>query len=132
MKILLAILFCASLAFAHEGHDHDKPAQIKAPKGGLIKTLEETHVEVLEDNGQVYVYLYDKTLKPKSVKGFKLTAKTKLPRADKEQSLELKAQEKSYKANFKSKAHRYTLILTIFDPATGHTDTLNYIIEPKR
>lgn len=132
MKIIITILFCASLAFAHEGHDHDKPAAIKAPKGGLIKSIEETYIEVLESNGKVNVYLYDKNLKPKKTKGFKLTANAKLPRKDSVQAVEFKAIDNVYVASFNPNTHRYTLKLTIFDPATKHTDKLNFIIEPKR
>lgn len=132
MKLILSLLLIAGVAFAHEGHDHDKPVTIKAPKGGLIKGLEKTYVEVLETNGVVNVYLYDKNLKPKNTKGFKVSVAAKLPRKDKQQSLELKTLEDSFKANFNPNTHRYTLIVSIVDPATGHDDKLNYIIEPKR
>lgn len=132
MKTILIVLFTCSLAFAHEGDDHDMPATVKAPKGGIIKTLEETHVEVLNRDKKLYIYIYDLKLIPKSTKGFKLNAQAKLPRKSKLQDIKLSVREKMYEADFNPSVHRYTLVLKITDPATGHNDVLNYIIEPKR
>ncbi|MDX9730990.1 MAG: hypothetical protein RBT63_04405, partial [Bdellovibrionales bacterium] len=47
--LFLAMLspLAPSTALSHEGHDHDAPGLVQAPRGGDIRSLEELHVEVL-------------------------------------------------------------------------------------
>lgn len=132
MKTLLTIILLVSPTFAHEGHDHDAPTALQAPKGGTIKSLEQTNVEVTFRGKNLKIYLYDKDLKPQNVKGYQLTAKAEHPRNKKTEDISLVAKETFYEAEYDGKGiHRYTLLLTVVDPKTGHNDKLSYTIEPK-
>jgi len=123
----------AERAFAHGGDDHDAPITMNAPKGGVVKGLEETNVEVVSKGKELTIYLYDKGMKPKSVSGFTVTAKAELPRSKKQDEIKLTAKENSYSASYDAKGlHRYTLLVAIKDPATGHDDRLKFTIEPKK
>ncbi len=135
MKRLIYIFaFTAGLcAFAHEGHDHNAPGTVQAPKGGVIKTLEKTHVELVTKGSDLKVYLYEKDLKPKALKGFLLTATADLPRTKKPEPIVFITKDDHFEGVFDGKgAHRYTLNLTVVDPATGHRDKLNFTVEPKK
>ena len=118
---------------AHEGEDHDAPSMVQAPKGGTIKSLEQTHVEVLVKGKDIKIYLYDKELKPQSVNGYVVSAKVQMPRSKKSEAIVLTARDQSFEASFDAKGmHRYTLHLAVKDPKTGHDDKLKYNIEPKK
>lgn len=124
-------LFILLMAFAHEGHDHDAPATVQAPKGGMIKSLEQTHVEVLSQGSALKIYLYGKDLKTKPLTGFKVSAQVERPRSSKKEPLSLTAREGYYEAQYEAKGlHRYTLILSITDPQEGHADELKFTVEP--
>ncbi len=136
---ILAFVFVAigfvsgDRALAHGGDDHDTPMTMNAPKGGVVKGLEETNVEVVSKGKELTIYLYDKGMKPKSVSGFTVTAKAELPRSKKQDEIKLTANENSYSASYDAKGlHRYTLLVAIKDPATGHDDRLKFTIEPKK
>lgn len=126
-------LFSIAIAFGHEGHDHDTPRMIQAPKGGVIKSLEETHVEVVSKGKDVRIYFYDKELKPRPAAEFKVSAVAELPRTKKTEVVKLTAKENFFEGSYDAKGiHRYTLIVTIVDPKTGHPDQLSFTIEPRR
>lgn len=133
--ILLSIIvmFAAGHLWAHEGHDHDAPVTLQAQKGkgGLIKALEETRVEVVSEGQTLKIYLYDKQMNPKSVSGFEVKATAEIPRSKKQVDIPLVAKAESYEASYDAKGlHRYTLKLQIKDPKTGHNDRLSFTIEP--
>lgn len=131
--MFLFILLFSFQSYAHEGHDHDAPLTIQAPKGGSIKSLEETYVEVLSKGNDLKIHLYDKDLKPKEVAGFTVSAQAQLPRTKKKEVIELKPAGTFFEAQFDAKkAHRYTLILKVKDPKTGHDDELKFTIEPRK
>ncbi len=126
-------IFALSLAQAHEGHDHDAPQMITAPKGGLIKSLEETHVEVVSKGMDLQIYLYDLKMKPKSAAGFVVSAKAEMPRTKKQEQIKLSPKETFFEGTFDGKGiHRYTLLISIKDPQTGHDDKLKFTIEPQK
>lgn len=133
-KLAMALLLSLSFgAYAHEGHDHDSPKNVQAPKGGVIKSLEETMVEVVSKGKDVKIYLYDKDLKPQEVAAYKVTAQAELPKAKKKEEVVLTAKGNYFESSFDAKgAHRYTLILTVVDPKTGHDDSLKFTIEPRK
>lgn len=139
-NIFLAILVfgvtsfaAADNSYAHGGEDHDTPMTMNAPKGGVVKALEKTNVEVVSKGNDIFIYLYDKEMKPKSVSGFVVSAKVELPRSKKQDDIKLNSKETSFDASYDAKGiHRYTLIVAIKDPATGHDDKLKYTIEPKK
>lgn len=120
-------------SFAHGGEDHDTPMTMNAPKGGVVKALEKTNVEVVSKGKDIFIYLYDKAMKPKSVSGFVVSAKAEIPRSKKQDDIKLTPKETSFDASYDAKGiHRYTLLVVIKDPGTGHDDKLKYTIEPKK
>ncbi len=134
-KLLIAIMIATTFqgAYAHEGEDHDAPVAVKAPNRGSMKALEETFVEVLVKGKDIKIYLHDKKLSPKSVKGFIVTAKTEVPRTKKIEEVNLTAQENHYEGTFDAKSsHRYILHVAVKDPTTGHDDKMKFTIEPKK
>jgi hypothetical protein len=129
----LLVLLLSLKSYAHGGEDHDAPIKQKAPKGGIIKSLENTFIEVVSRGQDIKIYLYDKSLKPKSVNGFTVSALAEMPRTKKQEQLSLKANENFYEIFYDAKnLHRYTLLLSIKDPSTGHDDKLKFTIEPKK
>lgn len=133
ISITLAALFLSLASVAHEGHDHDAPKNLKAPKGGIIKSLEETHVELVAKGSNLKLYLYDKEMKPQSVKGVQISAKAELPRSKKTEDIALVGQDNFYEGTFDAKgAHRYTLILAVTDSKIGHEDKIKFTVEPRK
>jgi hypothetical protein len=135
--ILLAGLLISFNSYAHEGHDHDAPGMVEAPKGGMIKSNEEFHIEVVAKGKDIKVYLYTKDLKPADAKGFKITLKTELPRSKKMEDLSFKATGNMLEATFDAKgAHRYNLIVGLTEVGQGHehghADKISFTIEPRK
>ncbi|WP_374029099.1 hypothetical protein [Bdellovibrio bacteriovorus] len=130
---LIAASFFALPVSAHEGHDHDGPAMVQAPKGGVIKSLEEVHVEVVSKGKDIKVYLYNKDLKPADASQFKIKLKAELPRSKKTEELTYKTEAHHLEASFDAKgAHRYNLIVLITDAKQGHEDKLTFTVEPRK
>jgi hypothetical protein len=130
LVLALTVPMCAT---AHEGHDHDAPVSVKAPKGGVVKELEKTYVEVVSKAKELKIYLYDKEMKPRATEGFKITAVAELPRKRGSRSVELKDLRDHFAAEYDAKgAHRYSLNLKIFDPVGGHEDAMSFTIEPRK
>lgn len=134
--LTLAIIFAESQGFAHEGHDHDAPVAVKALKGGIVKSLEETNVEVVSKGNKIEIYLFKKSEsepKPLDVAPFTLSAKAEMPRTKKTEDIVLKPMGNFFEATFDAKGtHRYTLLLSVKDPKTGHDDKLKFTIEPRK
>jgi hypothetical protein len=135
--ILLASLLISFNSYAHEGHDHDAPGTVEAPKGGMIKSTEEFHIEVVAKGKDIKIYLYTKDLKPADAKGFKITLKTELPRSKKTEDLSFKATGNLLEATFDAKgAHRYNLIVGLTEVGEGHdhghADKIAFTIEPRK
>lgn len=133
LVFLLGGVAIGETAYGHGGEDHDTPITMNAPKGGVVKTLEKTNVEVVAKGKEIFIYLYDKAMRPKSNSGFTVSAKAELPRSKKQEEIKLTSKETSYDATYDAKGlHRYTLLVAIKDPATGHDDRLKFTIEPKK
>ncbi len=138
MKILNVLLACsflsiAAISRAHEGHEHSAPQSLIAPKGGLIKAMEESVVEVVSKGNNLKIYLYDKELKPQKVNLYTVTARAQKPRAKSTEEITLSDRDIFFEATYDAKgAHRYTLTLSVKDPKENHADTLNFTIEPKK
>jgi hypothetical protein len=135
LLLLATVLFSYGL-FAGEGHDHghdhDAPGAVSAQKGGVIKSLEEVHVEVVAKGKDVKIYFFAKDLKPLDVSKLKVTAEAELPRNKKKEVVTLVAKGTWFETSFDAKgSHRYTLVLTVNDPKHGHDDKLNFTIEKK-
>ena len=132
-KLLLALAFVSAPAFAHEGHNHDAPTTIQAPKGGVVKALDESRVEVVAKGKDIKIYFYDKEMKPREASGFKVTAIAELPRGKKSEVVNLGAKEAQLEGTYDAKgAHRYTLKLNVTDSKTGRADNLSFTIEPRK
>lgn len=139
MKLLLTIALFGTLVIefapvmAHEGHVHDMPQSIQAPKGGTIKAVEAAYVEVVSRGSEIKIYIYDKNLKQQDLAPYKLSAQAEMPRTKKKSDIALKLNSNFAEAAFDAKgAHRYTLILKVQEPGEDHADTLKYTVEPKK
>jgi hypothetical protein len=119
------------ISLAHEGHDHDAPTTIVAPKGGSIKSLEEHYVEVTSKKNDLKIYFYAKDLKPVPVTLFKVKASAFNPKTKKTDEIKLVAKEKYLETTFEAKGtHRYDFILEV--TPIEHTDKLTFTIETKK
>ncbi len=131
--LLLGIITLNQPLIAHEGHNHDKPTTIKAPKGGVVKALDKSRVEVVSKGSNIKIFLYDKEMNQAPAVDYKIKAQIKLPRVQKTQDISFSLQENHYEANYDvKKTHRFTLMLAVTDPANGHTYDLTFNIEPRK
>lgn len=122
-------LIAGTHAYAHEGHDHG-PSQVQAPKGGVIRSLETVHLELLTKGKTVSIYAYNTDLKPEEVKKFPVSATVTLPKK-KPQTLALAEKGDHWEAEFDARgAHRYTLELSI--KQGGHNDKVKFTVEPRK
>lgn len=127
--MILISTFIAIPLFAHEGHHHT-PATVAPPKGGVLRTLETIHLEMLQQGKKVKVYVYDKKLKPLQAKSYKASALAFRPRKRAEK-IELKEMGDHWEYQYDARgAHRYTFELDI--EQGGHKDKVKWNIEPKR
>lgn len=133
-QIVAVLLSLALPVFSHEGHDHDAPQTVNAPNGGIVKSLEETFVEAVSRGTQVFIYLYDKEMKPKAISKFELSATAQFPKnKKKEKEVLFTKKDFHFVADFDAQgSHRYTLKIQIKDPATGHNDKMSFVIEPQK
>lgn len=116
-------------ALAHEGHDHG-PSSAQAPKGGVIRSLETVHLELLTKGKSISLYAYDTDLKPADVTKFPVSATVTLPKK-KPELLKLTPKGDHWAAEFDAKgAHRYALEISISQG--GHDDKVKYTVEPKK
>jgi hypothetical protein len=130
---IFAALLLSGTAYPHEGHDHDGPVKVQAPKGGIIKMREADYVEVVSKGNAFTVYLYDKDLKAQNPKDYTVSAKVQKPRSKKAEDVKLEAKEMAFEGSYDAKgAHRYTLILSVKNAGEDHGDKLKYTIEPKK
>jgi len=129
---LLSVLLTSEVQ-AHEGHDHNGPAGVQAPKGGTIRGREEDFIEVVSKGKDIKVYFYDKDLKPLDPALFTTTAKVQLPRVKKTEDLALTIKDNALEGTYEAKkTHRYTLLLSVKNQKDDSPDTLKYTIEPKK
>lgn len=131
--ISLTVALLSLTAFSHEGHDHGTPKGVKAPKGGIIKALEQTMVEVVNKGNSIKIYLYDNELKPQDAAQYSISAAAQKPRIKKQDEITLTTTGNMLEATYDAQGiHRYTLILKLKDPKEEHADTLKFVIEPKK
>lgn len=133
LALAVCVGFLSTVSLAHEGHNHDAPATIKAPKGGMIKVLDESRIEVLSKGPSLKIYLYDKDMKPAISGDFKITAKAVTPRTKKTEDIKLEAKDGFYEGVYDAKGlHRYALKLEVTHSKFGHIDNLTFNIEPRK
>ena len=149
MKNIIAVFLLSAFSFsslslvspavgwAHEDHDHDGPSTVQAPKGGIIKSTEDMHIEVVAKGKEIKVYFYTMDLKPVDLSKQKITLKAELPRTKKSEVLVLKTSGNLIESTFDAKgAHRYILVVTLSEShhegGKAHEDKLNFNIEPRK
>ena len=131
--LVIKIALLGLTAIAHEGHDHDAPVSVQAPKGGIIRKLENHFIEVVAKEKDIKIYLYSTDLKPVEPKGFKVFAKAQLPKKKNQESLSLKTENGTMLSTFDAKgAHRYTLHINVTEPNDTHSNSIKFNIEPKK
>lgn len=127
-RALLFLFVFSNIAIAHEGHDHGS-SQIQAPKGGVIRSLEEIHLELIIEEKIIKIYVYNTSLEADDVNKYPVKAKVILPRG-KTEFIELESKGDHWQAKFDAKgAHRYTLEVSI--KQSGHDDKISFTVEPK-
>lgn len=134
--IVSLLMVTTSIAFAHGDHEHESAAANRPMKGGVVQRIEEAHVEVVARGKNIKIYLLDlKSEKPQSLKfdDFTVSAKAELPRGKGTSALTLESQDGYLETNFDAKgAHRFNLILSLVHKPTKHSDTLTFVVEPKK
>lgn len=131
--LMLGVLLIGLNVNAHEGHDHDAPVSLRAPKGGMIKALDEARIEVVTQGSNLKIYIYDKDLQPLESKDFVVEAAAEWPRNKKTEPLKLTSHKQYLEANYEAKGtHRYTLKLKITDKKFKEAYDLSFVIEPRR
>lgn len=131
--LVVGMVFASAAVLAHEGHDHDGPVSVKAPKGGMLKELDASHIEVVPKGKDFKIYFYDEEMKPVSAEDFTVTAVAELPRSKKKEELKLTVSDTVLEGTYDAHgSHRYTLILSVAHGKGGHSDQLKFTIEPKK
>lgn len=128
-KLAIAFSVAFSLTcFAHEGHGHG-PSTFQPQKGGVIRSLETVHLEMLQQGKTVKVYIFDKTGNPADTKKYPVSATATIPKK-KAIELTLTPKKDHWEFAFDAKgAHRYLFELKI--KQGGHNDKVKWNIEPK-
>lgn len=131
MKLILSILFTFSflnLTSAHEGHDHGA-ASFQAPKGGILKSIENSHFELVRSGQNIQIYAYDEQGKALATSKFKTNAELELPR-QKKTALAMTDKGTHWEANVDAKgAHRFTVRFNVDDGK--EKDYVSFTVETK-
>ncbi|MFN7906401.1 MAG: hypothetical protein ACK5P5_14565 [Pseudobdellovibrionaceae bacterium] len=115
------------------GHNHDAPGLVQAPKGGLIKTLDSIHVEVVNKGQNVQIHFYDHDMKQVDAATITTTGEVELPRTKKKEKIALVKKDQSLEYTYDAKkSHRYTLHLMVKDPTQKSPNALTFTVEPKK
>jgi hypothetical protein len=140
-KLLVFILSAVMVSFSqkshsgadHHGHNHDAPGLVQAPKGGLIKSLDSIHVEVVNKGKNIQIHFYDHAMKQVDAKGIVTLAEVALPRSKGKEKITLIPNGQSLEYTYDAKkAHRYTLHLLVTDPTEKQPTNLTFTVEPKK
>lgn len=133
LSIITAFLTATTTLKAHEGHDHDAPKTVTAPKGGTIKYIDGLYAESVSKGTHLIIYFYDEDMKPLEASKLSVTMEAEIPRKKQKENLKITIKDNTAEAQFDAKgAHRYILHLTVKVPATKDTDTVSFNIEPKK
>jgi hypothetical protein len=129
-KLMLALLVTISnTAWGHEGHDHG-PGNVQAPKGGVIRSLETVHLELITQGKEIKIYIYDSKLKAADVSQFPASLTVALPKK-KAEALPIVPHGDHWMATFDPKnSRRFDLVMAIRQG--GHDDKVKWTVEPKR
>ena len=109
---ILVNLVSASLAFAHEGHDH-APGVVQAPHGGTVKQGKEFSVELVTSENDVTIYPLTRELTAIPVTDVKLKAMYQLPKK-KMEAVTFSNHDDHFMATIDAKgAYKYSLNLSL-------------------
>lgn len=131
-----ALIICVALVFMVQGvraHGNHDSGAIKPMMGGVLKSLETVHLELVQIGNEIRVYVYstESTPKPLSAKDFPASAKAILPRGKGSENVPLKVMKDHWLANYDGKGiHRYNFEFHI--KQGGHEDKITFTIEPKK
>ncbi len=133
MRITKCLILIASLlipaAMAHEGHEHG-PSAVQAPKGGVMRSLETVHLELVAKGKNLKIYPYALNLQSAAASKFTISLSAALPKK-KAAPLKFDVKGDHWESSFEAKgAHRFTLELTI--EQGGHSDKVTWVVEPKK
>ncbi len=64
-KLILIFTLASSFCWAHEGHDHG-PGQVPLQKGGVMRSLETVHLELVFKDNAVKIYPFETAIDQKS------------------------------------------------------------------
>lgn len=127
--VFIGLLF-PWLVLAHGVHDD---GGAKPQKGGVLKSLESIHLELVQMGEEIRVYVYNKESPPKSedVSKYPVTAKVVLPRNKGSKELKLNPKKDHWSTTYNAKGiHRFDFVLNI--EQAGHKDEVVFTIEPKK
>lgn len=135
MKILCGLLTALLITTSYQarGHGVHDSGHASPQKGGILRSLESIHLELVTIDDEIKIFIYDKSdqLKPLDPKKYPASAEVVLPRKKGSEKLDLKQESDHWSAKYKAKdTHRYDLKFHI--EQAGHKDTVTYTIEPKR
>lgn len=132
-SVFFALVFSSlvsfSVSFAHEG-EHNAPGSVPAQKGGVIRSTEDLHLELVSSGKEVRIYPIGLDLKPMDPKAVEITATVALPRK-KAEPVVLTAQADHWLFSFDAKgAHRFTVTLNLKHDGENHK--VSWTVEPRK
>lgn len=131
MKVLglsVLVFIVGLVSQAHEG-EHG-PSSFQPQKGGVVRSLETVHLELIMENTDIKIYAFEMDGKPSLVTKYPASIKIERPRA-KAEAVKMTPMGNHWLASFDPKgAHRITVFFEI--EQAGHKDTVKWTIEPKK
>lgn len=128
--IVALVLIFPLVSLAHGVHDS---GSAKPQKGGVLKSLETIHLELVQMGEELRIYVYNKETPPKAedVSKYPVSAKAVLPRKKGAKDLNLVPKKSYWATSFDAKgAHRFDFVLSI--EQGGHKDDVVFTVEPKK
>jgi hypothetical protein len=112
---------------AHEG-EHSAPSSAAAQKGGVVRSTENVHLELVRSGKAIQIYAFDLDLKPLDPKNLPTILTVTLPKK-KVQSINPNLQADHWAFDFDAKgAHRFTITMKVTHEKETHK--VSWTIEP--
>lgn len=132
---LLVICGSSSQAFARDDHkliacEACRAPNMKPPHGGTIEITDNHHlIELVAQEEQIKIYVYEKGLKPIPVKNITINGDITLPKKDAASALSFVSHDDHHSAaiSLDSKVHRYTLNVQL--QINGSKEQVQFIVE---
>ena len=112
---------------------HAKTENVKAPRGGEIKPINDGFIEVVNGRDSIKIYLYDKNMKAeKKLNDFSIIAEVQRSTSKDHEGLELKPAKDGFTARFEPGAEaKYYLDIGIANRKSGSADRISFDLAPK-